>query len=84
MINILTVVVSVILIGISVFVFENLTLTVIAIVVILGTRCVFAELYLGNYLGLNMWKSIVMEVSISICFMYSSWIIGGRQGVICY
>lgn len=84
LINILTVVVSVILTGISVFVFENLTLTVIAIVVILGARCVFAELYLGNCLCLNMWKSIVMEVSISICFMYSSWIIGGRQGVICY
>jgi len=80
-INLLTVVISLIISNITVYWMNNLDLTIIAIVVILAFRSILAEIYISSVLKIEVLKDIVLELIMSFLFILSSWFIGGWQGV---
>lgn len=83
-INVLSVVASIILTGINVFLFINFTLTILLIVMLIAFRCIVAELYVTPIIGINVKKDILMEFIMYFMFIISSWFVGGVVGVIIY
>lgn len=83
-INISAVVISIIFSVVSVFILQDLTLTIGMIVVVLAIRCIISEVCLSRYLHVRICKSLAIEIGASVCFIWSSWKIGGSKGVISY
>ncbi|QCS53921.1 lipopolysaccharide biosynthesis protein [Priestia flexa] len=83
-INLTTVIVGGILTAISVFVLDDLKLTLLVLVLLLGFRAVASEIYLMKILNLNITKDIVLEMIITIIFLVSSWVLQGFLGFIIY
>lgn len=83
-VNVLTVLLSVLLTGITVFGMHNLDMVVCSILVLLMFRCIVAELLLSKIISIKVKSDILMEVILTIVFVWSSWFIGGTQGLIIY
>ena len=74
-INWIIVGISCVFTGITVYVLDNLTLSIVALTVILALRCTIAELYLSKVLKISVMKSLIMENMLTIIFIVSSWMI---------
>lgn len=81
LINILTMLLSVVLTFITVFVLHDLDLAIGSIVVLLAFRCVIAELMLEKKLQVKVKADIVQELVLTAGFVISSWTIGGLAGL---
>lgn len=83
-VNMTTVMLSVVLTSITVFFLENLDLAVLSIVVLLAFRCVFAEILLSFSLDIHVVKDICLEVVLTSLFISVSWFVGGINGLEIY
>lgn len=72
-INLLVVITSFILTGITAFLLKNLIVTILLIVFLLALRCIISELYLSKILEIKVLKDIIIELIITIIFIVSSW-----------
>ncbi|PEJ71703.1 lipopolysaccharide biosynthesis protein [Bacillus wiedmannii] len=72
-INLITVVMSLLLTCISVFLFNSLHLTILCIIFLLAFRCIVAEIYLARFLKVEVKKDIMLEIIITIIFIVISW-----------
>lgn len=80
-VNIVSVAVSLVLTGLTVFVFRSLEGGAATITVCLAFRCITAELVLSRYLDVEVKKDILFEVGLTLIFIVSSWFIGGIIGL---
>lgn len=84
LVNLTTLVLSIIVTGCTVLLMHNLNLAVTSIVVLLAFRCIFAEILLSRYMKIDVYKDIVLEFFLVVVFMLASWNIGGVIGVSIY
>lgn len=84
LVNVGTLLLSLITTGIACFALHNLDIAVVSIVVLLALRCVVAELTLTKYVKQDLIHDILMELSLTIAFIMASWYIGGLLGTIIY
>lgn len=82
--NVMTVLLSFLLSYLTIQIWNSLTLTILLIVFLLAFRAIIAEAYIGKILRINVFKDIVLEVLLSVLFMFTNWNIGGIQGVLLY
>ena len=73
LINSISVLLSFIFSGISVFLLKNLILTVIIIVLLFAFRCIACELLLSNYMEKSVINDILKESVLCMAFMCISW-----------
>ncbi|WP_282768683.1 hypothetical protein [Coprobacillus cateniformis] len=73
LINSISVLLSFIFSGISVFLLKNLILTVIMIVLLFAFRCIACELLLSNYMEKSVINDILKESVLCMAFMCISW-----------
>lgn len=82
--NLATVILSLILTFVCIFVFHSLTLIVISIVVLLAFCSIISEVYISHLININMKKDILLESVMSLIFMITSWSIQGILGILIY
>ena len=83
-VNVTTVLLSVVTTLITTYWLHNLDLAVASIVFLLAFRCVFAELLLSTVLDVNVKTDIVLELALTIIFIGASWFVGGIAGLAIY
>lgn len=83
-VNVLVVIISVIITVVTIFVFNNIELAVLSIVFLLALRCILAEKYLAKILKIDVKKDIVLELVMTIIFIFTSWTIRGVIGSVLY
>lgn len=84
MINIVAMIMSLLVSGITVFAMKNLEVAILSIIVLIGFRCVLAELIVSRILDIVVIKDIVYELIAVTIFIVSSWLIGGIKGMLLY
>jgi O-antigen/teichoic acid export membrane protein len=72
LVNVSTLLISLCLSLISVYVFKNIYLTVFSIMICIGFRCVFAELLLAKELGVNITIETFFETVLTIIFIVAN------------
>ncbi|MCA1033485.1 oligosaccharide flippase family protein [Bacillus infantis] len=83
-INLSSVILSIILTLLFTVVYENLSLTVATIVVLLAFRCVLAEILLSKLLNVSVYKDIFLESAMIILFILTGWYISSWIGIALY
>ena len=83
-INAITVGISALLSAISIYWFENLTLSMLFVVVTIGIRCIAFEFYLKKYIGNKIIENVLEEVLMCTMFIICNWILGGFRGLCMY
>lgn len=84
LVNLASVIVGIGLSGLTVFIWGNLELAVLSILVLVGLRCIGAELLLAPRLNLNYRLDTIVELLMIVGFIYSSWFVGGLRGAVIY
>lgn len=84
LVNLASVIVGIGLSGLTVFIWGNLELAVLSILVLVGLRCIGAELLLAPRLNLNYRLDTIVELLMIAGFIYSSWFVGGLRGSVIY
>ncbi|EPD00814.1 polysaccharide transporter [Lacticaseibacillus paracasei subsp. paracasei Lpp227] len=82
--NVATLLFSLMLSGISIFMISNLTLVMVSIVVVLSFQSSLGEFFLTKYFGYGFGKKIIYESGCVAGFMISNYLIGGVIGFACY
>ena len=82
--NLLSIVIALFNTIVSVFLFHNLTIAVLSILITSVFRSTLAEVVLSKRLGLNIMKDSVIEVVYVFLFVAVSCLAGGKQGMLTY
>ena len=82
--NIITLIFSIVVTFVSVFVLENLSLAVLGMLVIFAFRTTLGEYILSKYLDIDFYRNIVVELFLVVAFVCSSWFIEGLMGGVVY
>lgn len=72
-INLVTLFLSIIFTIFTTEILKNLDLAVLSIVILLFIRAIIAEFFLSKILKLNLFKDILLELFITIIFIFLSW-----------
>ena len=83
-INTISLILSLILTILSVFILNNLTWAILSIVFLLGFRCVIGELVLTKIMNILIYKDIILETVLTAIFIISSWFINNMFCSIMY
>lgn len=83
-INLSTVVLSLGLAYINVFLLNNLNLSVLSITLLLVFRAITAEIYLSKVLEIRVKKDIFLEVFMTLVFIIGTWYLELRNALIVY
>ncbi len=84
MVNILTVFMSLITTGISVYIFGNMDIAIASIIVMLVFKCFVAEMLISKLINIRIYKDTILEIILTAIFIIGSWIIGGYAGLLLY
>lgn len=74
-INWITLGVTVIFTGITVYVLENLVLAIATLPVVMALRCLLGEIYLSKCLDMKIAKDNILEMGLALIFIISSWLV---------
>lgn len=83
-VNITTLVISIVLTAISVFLLHNLTATVFVIIIVMAIRSTISELYVKNKLHVKFSSEILLETAIVALFILFSWYLPTIEAMIGY
>lgn len=83
-INVISVLLSLVLTAIFTLVFKNLNLTIFTIIILLAFRSTLSEIYLSKILHIQVKKDIILENSLAIIFIITSWFLSLSHGIIIY
>ena len=83
-INILGMVIAVVTTVITVFLFENVTLAMVSIVINQMFRCIYAEHELSKHIQITVSKDILIEILLTVVFVLSNGFVGEWYGAIIY
>lgn len=84
LVNIITVLLSIFLTLITTVLLQNLDLTILSIVALLGFRCTLTEVKLAYFLDINVNKDIVLEWGLSIVFIALAWFLYSGKALLIY
>lgn len=82
--NVAALVMSVVWSFFSVFIFENVTVTVLGIVIALAFRCYLAENFLRKYISVIKLKNEIEEIAMVFLFIASAWYLSILNGLLLY
>ncbi len=74
--NIAALVLSVILTGVSIYVFDSVTAAILSILIVLVFRCVLCEIVLSTKLPIKVVKDIIVEFVMTLAFIICNWYFG--------
>lgn len=80
-INIIGLILAAFSTAVCVFLLNNLTVSMISIVVNQMICCIYAEIILSKHINIRVLKDIIFEIILTAVFIISSWFIGGWFGV---
>lgn len=83
-INVYSLLLSVVITLITTVIIKNLDLTVLSIVVILAFRCILAETILTKLIGIKVHKDIILEIIMTLVFIFSAWFIDSWISLLIY
>ncbi|RKQ34277.1 lipopolysaccharide biosynthesis protein [Oceanobacillus halophilus] len=83
-INLIVLTISIIITVITTIIFKNLDLAVLSIVIILAIRSIFSELYLSKILKVSVAKDIILELGLTVLFIFIAWFIDSWYIIIIY
>lgn len=83
-VNLVAMLVSVIATVISVFLLNDLTLSVCSILLSQTFRSIYAEILLSRHIRIHVIRDIVYEFIITVVFVVANWWIGGWPGMLLY
>lgn len=75
LLNVVSVVISAILSIISVLILKNIELSILTITVVLGFRCLLAEIIISRLFDIKILKNFILETILVIVFIFVSWYI---------
>lgn len=84
LINLVSVLLSIILTLLLVIVFKNLLLSVVSIVVLLAFRSALAEVFLSRIINVTVYKDILLEFFMSLIFILIGWFMYSWFGAALY
>ena len=74
--NLTALVLSVILTGVSIYVFDSVTVAILSILIVLVFRCVLCETVLSTKLPIKIFKDIILELVMTFAFIICNWFFG--------
>lgn len=74
-INIVTMILSFILTYLSTSMFNNLDFAILSIVMLMAFRGVVSEIFLSSTLKVTVMKDIILELLMTVIFIYTAWVI---------
>jgi hypothetical protein len=83
-INLVSVFVSILVSLTSIFIFNNITLSILSIVLVLATRCIFAEILLSRKIQIKVFREIILELLLCILFMTTGWLVQSYKSTLFY
>lgn len=87
-INLLTMCFSIVFTYFTTYMIKDLSMAVISIVLLLAFRSILYEIILSKLLSISIYKDIVLEISITVIFIFSGWYINSWNStlifVFCY
>jgi O-antigen/teichoic acid export membrane protein len=83
-INLVSLALSSILTIVSALIFNSLNMAVLTIVIVIAFRCLLAELLLTKYLRIKVLKDILLELIMSLLFIFLGWFTNFWPGFIGY
>lgn len=83
-INLITLILSVLVTYINVFILGNLNITILSIVILLAFRCIVAEIYLSRLLKISVSEDILLELLLTFVFISVFWCLSGIHGFFIY
>lgn len=83
-INIITAMISLVLNLLATYIFKNMYLVIIFMVVVIALRSIISEIYLANIMKSKVFKNIMLELLLTIIFMLSSWYMDDVNGFILF
>lgn len=76
--------ISLVLAYLSCGIMKSLDMAIFSLLIVLIIRCVIAEFILKKYISIAIYKDMILEITLTICFIFSSWTIGGIFGSFIY
>ncbi len=83
-INICTLLFSIVSTYITVYVLKDLNYVVVSIVFLVAFRAIAFELFLSRYLEIQAVKNISIEIIVVALFVIANWLVGGMIGFVMY
>lgn len=83
-INICYMAISCITAYIAIFKFENLTLSIVSILIVLALRSITAEMYISKLLKINVIKDNLLELLLTFIFVFFSWFFDSWLSMLAY
>lgn len=83
-INIISVILSLLLSIINIYILENLDLSVLTILILVAFRCICSEIILAKRINIKIYKDIILELIVVTSFVISNWFISGIYGLLIY
>lgn len=82
--NVISLLISILLSLISVFLLNNLILTIMSIMISLAARCIIAEILLMNIMKLNIKYNLIFELILTVVFIYTNLFLSNSSGFFVY
>lgn len=82
--NVLTLIISVVLTAFSVFLLHDLTVTVFVIIIVMAIRSTLSELYVKNKLGVKFSSEMILETVMILLFILLLWYLPIIESMIGY
>lgn len=83
-VNTVTMILSLVLTFLTAYVFNNLEMTVILIVLLLAFKSTFAEIILTKHLNIKIINDVIWEIGITLTFIFSGWYINNWATPVIY
>ena len=83
-INSISLVISIIITFITTSLFNNLDWAIVSIIFVLAFKCILAELILSKIIERNVYKDIVLEVILTLTFIFIGWFLNSWVNIIIY
>lgn len=83
-INLVSFVFSIMLTSLNIFIFKNLDLIILSIVILLAFRAILAELLLSYILRFSVHKDILLELIMTTIFILTGWFVNSWMTILIY
>ena len=84
LINFISVFISAILSVVSVLIFKNIELSILTITIVLGFRCLLAEIIISKLFNIKVFNNFIFEALLVIVFVFTGWYIDNFLSTLIY
>lgn len=83
-INLISLIFSIILTGVTTILYKHLDLTIVSIVFVLAMRSILAEILLSKIIKIFILKDIILEIVLTLIFILVSWFLTSWEAILIY